>query len=136
MKTADWKHIDFIAEKGCLCGCDFSGTVMEIGPKVKKDFKVGDRVMGVAHGSNVSQLEDGAFAEIIVVKAGLMVRMPEDMSYEDAASFGVGVTTVGQAMCQSLKLPLPGKCSKKHPWLLIYGGSTATGVLAIQYAKL
>lgn len=57
------------------------------------------------------------------------------MSDEDAATLGVGVITCGQALYQSLGLPLPGQ-GKYGGYLLIYGGSTATGTLAIQYAVL
>ena len=45
-------------------------------------------------------------------------------------------TTVGQALYQSLKLPLPMQPSEHPLPLLIYGGSTATGTLAVQFAKL
>lgn len=58
------------------------------------------------------------------------------MSFEEAATFGVAVTTCGQGMYQSLKLPLPNEPTKEAFPLLIYGGSTATGTVAIQYAKL
>ena len=46
---------------------------------------------------------------------------------------GVGVITCGQALYQSLELPFPGSGKAGYP-ILIYGGSTATGSLAIQYA--
>jgi NADPH:quinone reductase-like Zn-dependent oxidoreductase len=48
----------------------------------------------------------------------------------------VGVTTVGQGLYQSLGLPLPGSGEKTDEPLLVYGGSTATGSLAIQFAVL
>jgi NADPH:quinone reductase-like Zn-dependent oxidoreductase len=48
---------------------------------------------------------------------------------------GVGITTVGQGLYQELGLPLPPAQVKEPTTVLIYGGSTATGTLAIQYAK-
>ena len=82
------------------------------------------------------QSEDGAFAEYIMQKDGQSARIPEGMSYTDAATFGVGVITVGQGLYQSLGLPLPPKKAEEKFPILIYGGSSATGTLAIQYAKL
>ena len=41
----------------------------------------------------------------------------------------------GQGLYQSLGLPLPGQGKAGYP-LLVYGGSTATGTLAIQYGVL
>ena len=61
------------------------------------------------------------------------MKIPENLSDEQAATLGVGITTVGQALYQSLGLPLQGR--KNHgATLLVYGGSTATGSLAIQFA--
>ena len=57
------------------------------------------------------------------------------MSDEEASTLGVGVVTCGQALYQSLGLPLPGS-GKYGGYLLVYGGSTATGTYAIQYATL
>ncbi|KAI4744158.1 GroES-like protein, partial [Aureobasidium sp. EXF-8845] len=64
------------------------------------------------------------------------MKIPDSLSTEDAATLGVGVTTVGQGLYQSLKLPLPTEPAKQPFPVLIYGASTATGTLAIQYAKL
>jgi len=57
------------------------------------------------------------------------------MSNEEAATLGVGVSTCGQALYQSLGLPLPGS-GKLDTYLLVNGGSSATGALAVQYAIL
>jgi len=71
-----------------------------------------------------------------MVKDGHAAKTPNGMSFEDTATLGVGVTTVGQALYMTLKLPLPTEPAKTSFPILIYGGSTATGTLAIQYAKL
>lgn len=107
----------------------------EVGPKVTKAFKKGDRVCGMAHGCNVSQHEDGTFAEHIVVKGDVQMKIPENLSFEDAATLGVGLITVGQGLYQSLGLSLPNNPSQKGEFILIYAGSTATGTLGIQFAK-
>ena len=136
----DWKHIDSLPTAGALVGCDYAGTVEAVGAGVTKPFRKGDRVAGFAHGADAVQPENGAFAEYIVVKADAQMHIPEGVSFEEAATLGVGVTTVGQALYQSLQLPLPSESApappKEKSMILVYGGSTATGTLAIQFAKL
>jgi NADPH:quinone reductase-like Zn-dependent oxidoreductase len=133
------KHIHYpvlsTQVKGCTVGCDYMGTVIQVGPKVAKDFNPGDRIAGLTHGVNAVEKEDGCFAEYAVVKGDVQYKVPDNVSDEDASTLGVGIMTVGQGLYQSLGLPLPGteKLSKS---LLIYGGSTATGSLAIQFAQL
>lgn len=60
------------------------------------------------------------------------------MSFEEAATLGVSITTVGQGLYRALQLPLPGQQPRegKEEPILIYGGSTATGIFGIQFAKL
>ena len=71
-----------------------------------------------------------------MVKDGHLAKIPDGMSFEDAATLGVGITTVGQSLYMTLNLPLPTEPAKTPFPILIYGGSTATGILAIQYAKM
>lgn len=138
LNPTDWKHIDFVSPVGCLVGCDYAGIVEAVGKDVKKPFKKGDRICGFSHGGNSIQPEDGAFAEYILVKGDVQMPIPDNLSFQDAATLGVGISTVAQSLYQSLKLALPTKpLSKEHSVpILIYGGSTATGTLAIQFAKL
>ena len=130
------EHIDDFAAPGNTIGCDFAGIVEAVGPKVQKKWQKGDRIAGFAHGGNQDEPEDGCFAEYCVAKGDLQIKIPSSLSSVEAATLGVGVATVGQGLYQSLGLPLPDAPSKDRTPILIYGGSTATGSLAIQYAKL
>ena len=136
LNPTDWKHVAFLATPGATVGCDFAGIVEEVGPKVTKGWKKGDRIAGFSHGVNALQTEDGCFADYALMKGDVALRIPDNLSFEEAATLGIGITTVGQGLYRSLGLPLPGDGSVDGAWLLIYGGSTATGTLAIQYAKL
>ncbi|MCJ1394788.1 hypothetical protein MMC18_007668 [Xylographa bjoerkii] len=71
-----------------------------------------------------------------MLKDGLLARIPIAMSFEEAATLGVAINTIGQALYMSLKLPLPTSPAQTPLPVLIYGGSTAIGTIAIQYAKL
>ncbi|KAJ5804842.1 chaperonin 10-like protein [Penicillium riverlandense] len=134
VNPSDWKLIAFLAPPGVLVGCDYSGIVEAVSKNVKKKFSKGDRIFGLVHGSNTVQPEDGAFAEYILTKSGLQMKIPDDMSFQVAATLGAGINTVGQAFKNS-KLNLPTDLVKNALPILIYGGSTATGTLAIQFAK-
>ncbi|KAJ5718379.1 hypothetical protein N7488_004025 [Penicillium malachiteum] len=136
LNPTDWKHVAFLSPPGVLVGCDYAGVVQEVGKDVKKPFKKGDRVCGFAHGGNAVQPEDGAFAEYVVAKGDVQMPIPDNLSFQQAATLGVGISTVGQALYQSLKLAPPSEPLKTPEPILIYGGSTATGTLAIQFAKL
>ena len=137
LNPTDWKHIAGLNEPGLLSGCDFAGTVEKTGSGYSKQWKEGDRISGMAHGGNKLQKEDGAFAEHIVAKADVAWRMPQSMSFEEGATLGVGILTVGQGLFQALKLDLPSDgAKKKDEYVLIYGGSTATGALGLQLLKL
>lgn len=135
LNPTDWKHIGFV-QSSCTIGCDFAGIVEAVGDKSQGHWKKGDRVFGFVSGGNTGQPEDGAFGEYLVAKGAVTMRIPDDMSFEEAASFGVGVVTVGQGMYQKLQLPLPNQPAEESFPILIYGGSSASGALAIQYAKL
>lgn len=138
LNPTDWKHVKGFAKgTGLLVGCDYAGVVEEVGPGVTKEFKKGDRICGVTHGSNAVQPEDGAFAEYIVAKADVQMKIPDYLSFEDAATLGVGIVTVTQGLYHRMGLEWPTSPIKdQNTTILIYGGSTATGVLGIQFAKL
>lgn len=138
LNPTDWKHIaGGLAAEGGISGCDFSGYVEEVGSKVTKQWKKGDKIAGVAHGANYSNPEDGAFAEYVAAKGDVQMKMPDSLSFEQAATVSLGAMTCGQGLYEGgLGLNLPTDPTKNGEFVLIYGGSTATGSLGVQYAKL
>lgn len=68
------------------------------------------------------------------------MHIPPGVSFEAACTVGVGVGTAGYALYKVLNLPFPDsgvldESNIAEP-ILIYGGSTATGSIAIQFARL
>ncbi|KAF2277950.1 oxidoreductase [Westerdykella ornata] len=135
LNPTDWKHIERVDSKATV-GCDFAGIVEEVGPNPSKSFQKGDRVAGFVHGSHTLRPDNGAFAEYVYAKPGLVLKIPDSMSFEEAAGLGVAVNTVGQGMYQEMKLPWPDKPLKEKKQILIYGGSSGMGAVGIQFAKL
>lgn len=124
LNPTDWKHINGKrAAANGISGCDFAGTVVEVGTDVSKHFKPGDRIAATTHGANASEPADGCFAEYTLAKADLAVKLPDSLSFEDAATFPLGVSTVGQGLFQkALKLNLPTNPTTNGETVLIYVG--------------
>ncbi|KAF1832827.1 zinc-binding oxidoreductase ToxD [Decorospora gaudefroyi] len=135
LNPTDWKNITRAPEPGAIAGCDYAGVVEEVGKGVT-NYQVGDRIAGFVRGGDPADHSNGAFAQHIKAKDGISLKIADNMSFEDASTLGVGVTTVGQGLYQELGLPMPPAKVQEPTQVLIYGGSTATGTLAIQYAKL
>lgn len=72
------------------------------------------------------------------------MRVPDNVSWEAAASVSCAIGTMGLGLFKFLSIPFPGLESVQNTdtghedekTVLIYGGSTATGTIAIQFAKL
>ena len=93
--------------------------------------------------ANDANAENGAFARYIAVKEDLQMHIPDNVSFEAAATTGVGIGSAGYGLYRVLGLPFPGSTASDNSsqteargTVLIYGGSTATGSIAIQLAKL
>ena len=86
---------------------------------------------------NQLDVEGGAFATAIKAPAALQMQVPDNLSDVEASTMGVGIMTAGMALFEKagMQLPFPKNSAKETIWVLIYGGSTATGAVAIQLAK-
>ena len=139
----DWKVEVFgMSKEGDVAGFDVSGIVEKVGKNVK-GFKPGDYV---------SSSVKGAFSEYVICEPVSTIKydkanfntdqLSKDTypvglirSFEGAASVPSAIATVGLSFSHYLKLN-PKKDSNKASTILIWGGATATGFLAIQVAKL
>ncbi|KAH8693570.1 chaperonin 10-like protein [Talaromyces proteolyticus] len=138
LNQTDNHQINSLAKPGCIIGCDWSGVVTKTGKNVTR-FKPGDEVFGICHGGNRNHPEYGAFSTTITTREQATMHKPAHISFEEAASIGVGIGTVGQSMYFVGGLPLPDadeNSKAKGTSILINGGSSATGTIAIQLAKL
>jgi NADPH:quinone reductase-like Zn-dependent oxidoreductase len=123
---------------GLTVGCDFAGTIVKVGSDVQRDFKIGDRVFGGIHGANPAQPTSGAFAEYLVADADFIIPIPDTMSWDTAAAMsGIGIGTVGLALFHYLKPPgTLERPAQKPVIVLVNGGATSAGTMAIQLLKL
>ena len=142
LNPADWKLLDFSTTPGAVSGCEFAGIVLKVGEKVRKTFRAGDRVCGMIFGANPSLPADGSFAEYVTAVGDLCLPIPSCMSFEEAASISVGLVAAGLAF-RSLGIDIKDSEAKighvpdpDSPYVLVYGGSTASGSLAIQLLRL
>ncbi|RAK96471.1 zinc-binding alcohol dehydrogenase family protein [Aspergillus ibericus CBS 121593] len=140
LNPIDWMLLGSTPSPNAVMGHDYAGTVVEVGESVRERFQVGDRVCGLVKGANRTRTESGTFAEYIVAKAAIQVPIPQGVSFEDAATVGVGAMAAGQCLfgpsCLDLPWPEDYQFEKRRESILIYGGSTASGSWLIQVAKL
>jgi len=143
LNPCDWKMPAKFPAAGARIGCDFTGTVVAIGPEARQGhLQIGDRVCGGVHGSNPIDLPSGAFAQYVAAFANLTLKLPEAVSWQSGAVLGAtALSTLSIVIHHSLDLegtlekPLePG--SKQSPYVLVYGASTSTGTLALQLLRM
>jgi NADPH:quinone reductase-like Zn-dependent oxidoreductase len=83
---------------------------------------------------------NGAFSEYLVARAQVeVVPIPNGWSFEEAAQLGVAPITALQCLHETLELPSPFEATAKttqRRTILIWGGASAVGQYAIQFAKL
>jgi NADPH:quinone reductase-like Zn-dependent oxidoreductase len=139
LNPIDTKMKGPLAAPGTIAGMDFAGKVMAVGPHAATpgSVQVGDRVCGAVIGYSKPKPTVGAFAEVVGAEDIGLMRLPADWSYEQGATLGCAVSTIGLALFRSLNVPGTLDSPTDKPVdVLVYGGSTATGTMAIQLLTL
>ena len=99
-----------------ILGLELAGEVVQAVPP----WQVGDRVMAVVTG--------GAYAELVVVPAGIAMRIPDNLTYEQAAAIPEAFLTA------YLNLFTLGKLQAGET-VLIHAGASGVGTAGIQLAR-
>jgi NADPH:quinone reductase-like Zn-dependent oxidoreductase len=127
-------------------GAETSGIIEEVGNHVRSDLNKGDKVvvynkkfdgtcdmclkgldMICRNGGLIGVITNGGFAEYISVPAKNVFKIPDDMNWELAASLPVTSLTPYHALMETtLKL---------NEYLLVFGASGSTGMIAVQLGK-
>ncbi|MFZ9845325.1 MAG: alcohol dehydrogenase catalytic domain-containing protein, partial [Candidatus Nanopelagicaceae bacterium] len=91
-------------------GHEVAGTIDQIGAQVS-DCKVGDRVIVIAGERNVANQittlgfdYDGGYAEYVITKASLIVKIPDSLPFEEAAIIPDAVSTPWAAISSTAKM--------------------------------
>ncbi|HQU85083.1 MAG TPA: NAD(P)H-quinone oxidoreductase [Pyrinomonadaceae bacterium] len=100
-------------------GLEFAGEVAEIGENVT-NFKINDRVFGITGG--------GAQAEFLLTEANILAKIPENLSFTEAAAVPEAFITAHDAIFTNGNL-------QENETLLIHAVGSGVGLAALQLAK-
>ncbi|NJP44345.1 SDR family NAD(P)-dependent oxidoreductase [Streptomyces sp. PRB2-1] len=101
-----------------VLGGEGAGVVTEVGPGVTR-FAPGDRVMGIF---------PGAFGPVAVADQRMLVRMPDDWTFTQAAAAPIAFATAFQSLVDLAGL-------EEGERVLIHAGAGGVGMAAIQVAR-
>lgn len=105
-----------------ILGWDVAGKIVEVGNEVTH-FQIGDEVF-----ARPDTTREGTYAEFTTVAEELLVKKPDNLTFEEAASIPLTGLTAWQCLVDNLKV-------KEGDKVLIHAGAGGVGSLAIQMAK-
>lgn len=101
-------------------GKDAAGTVEKTGANIS-EFKTGDRVL-------TTGAVTGTYAEFCLCEENQLIKLPENVSFEQGAGVFVPYATSYRALFQKAK-------GKSGETVLVHGASGGVGIAAVQWAK-
>lgn len=107
------------AARADIPGLEFSGEVESNGAGAER-YARGARVAGMASG--------GAYAETVVVPEGLLMSIPEALSFVEAASIPLVFLTAFDALFEQLQVSIGDD-------FLVHGAGSGVGTAAVQLAR-
>lgn len=144
VRATSFNHADLFARRGMpgikvelpgITGMDCAGDIDALGAGVT-GWKVGDRVLPISHHVDwdngkfdmLGENRNGAMAEYCVVRASQLIKLPDNVSYEDAACLPCAYGTAYRM------LHARGQIQAGQS-ILILGASGGVGNACVQLAK-
>ncbi|KAF9039195.1 zinc-binding oxidoreductase [Panaeolus papilionaceus] len=107
------------------------------------NWRVGDRVAGLLQGATSGNYRPGGFAEYVILEEDLAIRVPEGVSFEDAATYPLCSLTAAQALFIRLEINAAFESPFQfdplgiaQPSVLIYSAATSVGLFTLELLKL
>ncbi|OAL33189.1 hypothetical protein AYO20_07506 [Fonsecaea nubica] len=149
----------------CILGCDVAGEVVELPQEGQADervskLRIGDRVIGQTSPLRVKDWKDSelneddleqwrgkkvyaysSFQTYVVLPSPFVAKIPDSMTYEEAAVLPLGVTTAASCLFPEVMLgldmpPMKGTAVKNSKTLVVWGASSSVGSCGVQLAAL
>ena len=134
----DWKvqlYGVFIPKLPAVLGSDCAGVVTAVGPDVKR-VKPGDRVIGFSAVMMSGDADRGAWQTYTIVEDRVTTKLPDSLSFVDAAVFPMGMATATETLVVELGVSRPpAPPDAVRPGLLVWAASSSIGTCMIQVAK-
>jgi zinc-binding alcohol dehydrogenase/oxidoreductase len=138
LHAASLNHLDIWMRRGLpsvpkprILGADGAGVVEDLGAGADS-FEMGDRVLinpGLEDGARiVGEHMDGTHAELISIPAENVYRIPESLSFEEAAAFPLVFETAYRMLVTKARL-------QEGEWVLVWGIGSGVGSAAFVIAK-
>lgn len=125
----DWKMAEWgLGERNE--GDDIAGIVTAVGEEVV-EFRPGDRVAAFHR----IRTPHGSYAEYAIAPAHTTFHIPEQTSFEEAATIPLAAMTAAVGLYVRLELPQPFTPPKVQLPLLVYGASSAVGAYVVKLAN-
>jgi len=141
VKAASLNYHDVFTRRGmpgikvpmpAIMGLDVAGEIAEVGPGVT-GWKKGDRVLidpiNRIEGGLMGETVHGGLAELCRARAHQLVKIPDGVSFSDAAALPVAYGT-------ALRMMVTNGHVAKGEKIMILGASGGVGVCCLQLAKL
>ncbi|KAI5895254.1 GroES-like protein [Schizophyllum commune H4-8] len=141
----DWKVPQWIydADEAYVEGNDVAGTIVAVGKDVS-EYEVGARVAAFTKmrtkwdKMGPEDNKYGAYQQYTVSPAHVTFPIPDNISFEEAATLPLAVMTAAIGLFVSLAVPAPGTpeaASNAGKAIIVNGAASSVGAFAVQLAK-